>query len=115
MLFFDELLVGTGTGLYGHKGLGGNSGIHSTNTNAIVLYPNPTTGKINIQIPPNFNIENINITDAMGKKVISVSSNKISVNNNIVSLLLNDLPNGLYLINVKGSNRTLTSRLLIEK
>lgn len=115
VLFFDELLVGTGTGLYGHKGLGGNSGIHSTNTNAIVLYPNPTTGKINIQIPPNFNIENINITDAMGKKVISVSSNKISVNNNIVSLLLNDLPNGLYLINVKGSNRTLTSRLLIEK
>jgi hypothetical protein len=115
VLFFDDLLVGTGTGLYGHRGLGGNSGIHSINTNAIVLYPNPSTGKINIQIPPNFNIENIIITDAMGKKVMSVSSNKISVNNNIVSLLLNDLPNGMYLINVKGNNKTLTSRLLVEK
>jgi hypothetical protein len=55
------------------------------------------------------------MTDAMGKKVMSVSSNKISVNNNIVSLLLNDLPNGMYLINVKGNNKTLTSRLLVEK
>lgn len=115
VLFFDDLLVGTGTGLYGHKGLGGNTGIQSAKSNELKLFPNPTNGKITIQVPSNFNIENIIISDAMGRKVVSYSSNKLTVTNNTVSLMLSDLPNGMYLINVKGNNKTLSSRLLINK
>jgi hypothetical protein len=115
VLFFDDLLVGTGTGLYGHRGLGGNSNINvNALKNEIVLYPNPSKDIINIKLPIDFKIEKIIISDLVGRKIMSFNSDKISVNNNVTSISLKEIPNGVYMINVIGGGKEFSKKIKIE-
>lgn len=115
VLFFDDLLVGTGTGLYGHKGLGGNSGIDANALkNEIVLYPNPSKDILNIKLPNDFKIEKVIISDLVGRKILSFNSDKITVNNNVTSFSIKEIPNGIYMVKVSGGGKVFTKKIKIE-
>lgn len=115
VLFFDDLLVGTGTGLYGHKGLGGSSGLNYTSKNEIIVYPNPSKGLINIKTPSNFKAEKIIITDLVGRKILSINAEKIINNANIISVSTNEIPSGIYMLKVIGGDQEFTQKIYLEK
>ena len=114
VLFFDDLLVGTGTGLYGHRGLKTTSGINLNAKNEINIFPNPNNGKFYINIPSSVNIENINIYDVLGKKVKTISTDKISKKDNLFFLNISDLPNGEYYLYIRANNQDYNKKISIS-
>lgn len=110
VLYYDELLVGTGTGLYGHKGSGGNSGLNATKAKDIVLFPNPSNGKIELQLNSNIAIQSIEVFDFAGKKLVSQS-----VNNTNPQIDLTHLIKGIYLLKIKTDKAVYTERIIINK
>jgi len=113
VLFFDDLLVGTGTGLYGHKGLGGNSGINTLSKSEIVIYPNPSKGEVYINLPVANSIESIYIVDVLGRKIKGYSTEKISSNK--LKLNINEIPNGIYYLTILTNGKVISKRIRIEK
>ncbi len=114
VLYFDELLVGTGTGLYGHKGLGGNSGLNLKSKNDIVLFPNPSNGKFYLNIPSSISISNISVYDALGRKVRTINPEKLTKKDNMILLNISDLPNGEYHINIRSNEKDISKKILIR-
>jgi hypothetical protein len=85
----------------------------SSNENQIVLYPNPASNQLNIL---NLGIgENnlINIYNQLGEIVFSKS---ISTNgNSSASVEIDNLPNGLYTVEVSNNSKRFTSKISIIK
>jgi uncharacterized delta-60 repeat protein len=67
------------------------------------IYPNPTTALVNIQT--NEKIETIQIFNSIGELVQQENTSNFSVA---------DLPNGIYFIHLKTSERVITQRLVKE-
>jgi hypothetical protein len=79
--------------------------------NAIFLYPNPTKGTLNINIPSNLGLPNsYTITNALGQiilqKEVSAASD-LSINTSTLS-------NGIYFITVTKANEKKTLRFIKE-
>lgn len=78
----------------------------------INVYPNPTTGIINISIPKSFSSSEIRIIDLEGRlvnKFLNSNSENISVN-------LSNMPNGLYFVYVYSADRLIAiQRFIIER
>ncbi len=81
----------------------------STINNSIYLYPNPTNSTITIQCPEN-NIQNINIYDITGKLIITENAN----NETIKTLNLHSVDNGIYFVQVKTPDNTITKRIIVN-
>ncbi len=110
VLYYDELLVGTGTGLYGHKGSGGNSSVNTIKAKDIVLFPNPSNGKIELQFNTNVKLQTVEVYDFAGKKLYSQN-----LNNSTKQIDLTHLNKGIYLLKVKTENSIYTERIIINK
>lgn len=82
----------------------------------IQLYPNPmqNEGIIEINLNESSSVE-IEIFDISGKKVFVKDLGNLPANKHIIPLNLNQLNFGMYLVNVKTSNFTFTSKLSIAK
>ena len=65
------------------------------------VYPNPVKDVLTIE---GQNIEQVNVYNAMGQLVKTVNSNE-----NIVKVNVNDLQNGMYIVNVIDNNGTVTT------
>ena len=62
----------------------------------IRLYPNPTSGKINISNPNNLELESIEIYNIYGQKLFDdIQNNKIDIQN---------FARGIYLVKIEGLN-----------
>lgn len=68
------------------------------NENAFVVYPNPATSILNIKNSNNAAIENIAITDVLGKKVFQT-------NKSITSINVADFQKGLYFIEIASEGK----------
>ncbi len=78
----------------------------------VQLYPNPTSGELNIVSKNNSEQLTVIIKDATGK---IVNQNNLQVSDFISNLTLN-LENGLYLITITNNkNETTTKKLVIAK
>ncbi|HOZ29867.1 MAG TPA: PKD domain-containing protein [Bacteroidales bacterium] len=81
--------------------------------NSVNVYPNPSTGFVNIQINDesvsNFNIE---IYDALGRKIINEFSDN-GPNEYIADL--SSYPEGLYIIRISFGERIVNKKLLLSK
>jgi hypothetical protein len=110
VLYYDELLVGTGTGLYGHKGSGGNSSVNAIKAKDIVLFPNPSSGKIELQFNTNVKVQTVEVYDFAGKKLFNQN-----INNSTKQIDLTHLNKGIYLLKVKTENSIYTERIIINK
>ena len=77
-----------------------------------VVYPNPTSGEVTIQLPRNFSGENLQIklTDLLGKTVFTQEFN---ITNQQIELQLPDqLKSGIYLIQLSTEDSSFVQKLI---
>jgi hypothetical protein len=79
----------------------------ANNANVTSVYPNPSTGEINISSP--FTIQSVQITDVIGRVVYSASPESK------IYKAEADIVNGMYYITVTTDNGTTTDKLVISK
>jgi hypothetical protein len=74
------------------------------------LYPNPSTGLVNLNFSQNISNATVNVLSIDGKVVFSQQL----TNTQMQQLDLSELHSGMYLINVEGSNVSFTDRLILN-
>lgn|GEM_PF-3025819 len=74
----------------------------------LVLFPNPTTNKIQIRTNNNLNFNNVTIFDTSGKKILQKPISK----NNAVSL--KELTSGIYFIEIRYQNKKHIRKIIKE-
>lgn len=81
--------------------------------NPIIVYPNPTDNVLNIKFPVVFDNKKIIIElyDVNGRLI---TDNKSKIENNHITINVNALPNGVYLLHLKSDNSK-WSKLFIKK
>jgi hypothetical protein len=93
-------LVSTGADFTSPKFQGGFVSVNEVIVENFDIYPNPSTGLVNINNQKNS--YNVNVLDNSGRLVLKSNQNVLDLSN---------LQNGLYLVNVNG----LTKRIIINK
>ncbi|TDI71093.1 MAG: T9SS type A sorting domain-containing protein [Bacteroidetes bacterium] len=93
--------------LFGQFSFGADCSILGINDNAlsqILLFPNPTTGIINIQAPNGLEIKSAVLYDVLGKAVTSpIVNNQINIS---------QLSKGIYILNLETSEGILTKKII---
>ncbi len=77
--------------------------------NAVSIFPNPTTGLLNVVASENSTVE---ITDLTGKQVMFVSSLNANVKQEIN---VSDFSNGMYIVKVYNENFNSVERIVVNK
>jgi hypothetical protein len=86
-------------------------GLEENNANALSVYPNPTTGNVNISLT-NGGKYTVEVVDMVGNVV---SREEVTVNSNEkLTRDFSNLTNGIYLLNVNGENFSKTTKLTIQ-
>ncbi len=84
------------------------NGIEEIENNTISIYPNPTNGLLNVSIINKTSDMNlIEIYDSMGKLVV-----KENLVNDLSSINVNHLSNGIYFIKIKTDKEFITKRII---
>ena len=81
--------------------------VDAVKENNISIYPNPTTGLIQLE---DVNDSRIEIYTIIGLKVKTFYSKKISK-----TIDLSDLPNGIYIVSISNSQFKITKELILSK
>lgn len=89
-----------------HTGLG----LTEVTQSEVIIYPNPFTNQVNIQLPESFSNDlQIKISDLNGRTIYSTSyknqGNKIELNTS-------SLPKGIYLITLKSEGKTIVKKVI---
>jgi len=79
----------------------------------MIIFPNPTTGKISIEVPGLKENLSIEITDILGKKVRELTIHGKD-GNTTSETDLSALPKGIYFISFHASNHQATEKLVLE-
>jgi hypothetical protein len=69
-------------------------------TNGVILYPNPATDVVQLQLSPENHF--ITITDLSGKVILRENSNALST----LQIYVGDWAKGLYIVSLVGANHT---------
>ncbi|MFY7964344.1 MAG: reprolysin-like metallopeptidase [Chitinophagaceae bacterium] len=77
-----------------------------------VVYPNPTTDKVNLFSNANYNNMQISIYDAIGKLVFTQVNGKV-IKGEVVSVPLYNLAKGVYSIKVDANNAASTTKKIM--
>jgi hypothetical protein len=71
------------------------------------VYPNPSNGVVNLDVP--FNVQTLTIYNVIGQEIKSISD----LQKGTVTIDISELDNGLYIINVlNDKNQTITKKIL---
>ena len=73
---------------------------------ALAVYPNPTSGYINVSIPGTVNKGNITIADMTGKVLLTATAET-----NTISLNIGHLPAGSYMLNYTEGDKTISVKV----
>lgn len=121
-LYFDDLLVGTETGLYGHLGAGGVTDV-STPTivtpEAFTLrqnYPNPFNPGTTIayELPAEANVT-IRVYNIRGEHIVTLAEGVKRAGAHTIEFNGSSLPSGLYFYTVDVGHLRQTKRMLLLK
>lgn len=85
----------------------GECGVLGVNNNAlsqVAVYPNPTTGVLNLQTPSNVDVNSVAIYDILGKRVNADYSNG--------TINMSALSTGVYLLKAETSAGTFTQKIV---
>ena len=77
------------------------------------VYPNPTAGKLNVEVSNNTETLEIAVYNSVGVQVATVNTN--NVNNGVFEINLDGLAAGLYIVKVKTGGETSTKRITLTK
>lgn len=81
------------------------TGINQVHTNAIKIYPNPSSTILNVDVA---DVKNIVLYNTLGLKIKSIE--------NANQLYINDIPNGIYYLQViTKSNKHHTEKVVVQK
>jgi hypothetical protein len=75
---------------------------------AIKLYPNPTTGNVNINFDKVLNGGSIFITDMTGKQVYSLDN----LTNQVLNIDINHFSKGVYFVKIQNNNAQKVIKLI---
>lgn len=84
-----------------------NSVEQYSNTLNAVLYPNPVSNELNIQLPFNANNATVSVLDVLGKEVMTVVAN-----GEVISLKNINLAAGIYTVKVVADNKVSLSKIV---
>jgi len=88
-----------------------NVSTHDIEINELIqLFPNPAKNEINLNWPADVNISSLNITDLAGKNIFSLQP--IS---NSVKVSLNEVADGIYIVELKSDGFTIARKLVVTK
>lgn len=73
------------------------------------VYPNPTNGVLNIQLPSSVQSADINITDALGRSVLNTNMKSA-----MKTLDISSLNKGMYFVNISDGTQSYTKRVVIR-
>lgn len=93
------------------KSIRNSMGTASIVNGDINLYPNPSTGVVNISATAGTKINSVEVYTLLGDQVQVVSK----INETSGSIEFGDVTNGIYLVKVTTNNGTLTRRITINK
>ncbi|MFA6261652.1 MAG: T9SS type A sorting domain-containing protein [Bacteroidia bacterium] len=118
-LYYDELLAGTGTGLYGHMGTGGGpTGLNqlwNDKNNSAFVYPNPSgLNAILAYRLDQASPVTIRIHDLQGREVFVKQASK-DAGMHQLELPATVLKQGLYLIRISAGSETQVVKWVLEK
>ena len=82
-----------------------NSSVKESNQDFIIIYPNPTSGNVNILVPNTKST--YRLLDFTGREI---KSGELTEGTNEISL--SPLPNGIYFIEIEQENNLVLSRLI---
>jgi hypothetical protein len=87
--------------LFSYQPVNTNETLRKSETQNLLLFPNPSTNTISFQLPNNNPIHKIEVRDLLGRKVLIESEN----NNNIYNLNISNLEKSIYFLVVKQSGK----------
>ncbi len=86
---------------------------NSENTEGVFVFPNPTNGILNIELPTN-NSALIQVINAMGQ-INFIHKNPVLNEKNQCSIDMSNLINGLYFIKIEQEGQVWTKKIMLEK
>ena len=122
MLFYDELLVGTGTGMFAHFNSGTTVSNESeqvenpTNFELHQNYPNPFNPSTNISfnLPASSQVR-LSVYNMLGQKVSELINGRMTSGSHTIKFDASGLASGIYLYRLETPQSTLTRRMLLIK
>lgn len=91
-------------------------GVSEINNNDLSVYPNPFSDVINVQLDLTNNAEvAINVYDALGRVVSSVSAKEYAAGPHNVTVNTGSLENGVYVVRLESNNEVLNQEVMIKK
>jgi len=85
-------------------------GIQNNKNKFFSIYPNPSSGKIKIQLPESYKNSVISVSTIAGMTIYQEESNNI----NSQTIDLSDLAKGLYIISINNRRKTLTDKIIFR-
>jgi hypothetical protein len=86
------------------------SGTEKLEEFGVKIFPNPSNGKVNVEINRDYNSANISVLDLSGKIIYS----KTLSNNNSKEIDLSTYAKGMYIIQLDVDNEKIVTKLIIE-
>lgn len=74
------------------------------------IFPNPTSGFLNVQLPDNEATSFLLVTDLQGRNIQSIKTNQKTI-----ELDLYHLPDGLYLLQISNENNVFTHKISLHR
>lgn len=115
-LFYDELLVGTGTGLYAMADPSSQTAsLHDLETSLFTSYPNPVNSESYLNIQYAIDIENptFRITSLQGKLIKEYRKNEVLNFKNTSKIKIPNCSKGIYLLSIYNKKRKLTTKKIV--
>lgn len=115
-LFYDELLVGTGTGLYAQADPSSQTaGVTDLEPNLFNTYPNPIKNNRYLTINSDINIHNptFRITSLEGKIIKEYNSNEVIGTQNSSKIKIPTMSKGIYLLSIYNKKKKLTTKKIV--
>jgi hypothetical protein len=79
---------------------------------AVSVFPNPTSGMVNIVLPNDFDITSIEVVNYTGKLIANLSNQS---KNSTIQWNASNVPEGIYLIKITTNDISITKKLVISK
>ena len=115
-LFYDELLVGTGTGLFAQADPSSQTAsVSDIETSLFKIYPNPTKEGEYITVNHDINLENLTfrITNLQGKLIKEYQKNQVVKRLKSSKIKIKGISSGMYLLSIYNKKEKLTTKKIV--